>query len=903
MEARHSSQQTITGDHLEQVIAALPVAVYVCEAPGGTIRFCNRRASELWGREPRLGDPGERFCGSLRLLRTDGSPLPHASGPMAESLRTGEPRADEVVIERPDGSRIAVRIQASPLRDPMNRVTGAIAVVQEVIEQDHGTEPLRLNEARYRTIVEDQPDLVCRFLPDGTLTFANEAYCTYFGFRREDILGKRYTPVVHSDDIEAVQALIASSSPANPVVFIENRVLRADGVPRWTQWTNRALYDQENRLMEYQSTGRDITGRKQAEEDAARLAAIVESADAGIFGMTLNGVITSWNRAAERMFGYPSAEAIGRPIGFIIPPERSHEGTEILGRLRRGETVEHFETERVARDGRRIPVSLIVSPIRDARGRVIGISKIARDITERKRAERELQERESRFRLMADHAPVLIWVADPSNRWVYFNRTWLDFTGLPLEAQVGDGWLTLIHPDDRAETAARCQDHFDRRRPFTLEFRLRHASGQYRWVQDTGRPLFLPDGTFNGYIGSCVDIDARKAAEVRMEQAMQRESEARAAAEEASRLKDKFLAVVSHELRTPLNAMLGWARMLRDGNLPADSVPKALETIERNARMQAQLIEDLLDVSRILGGKLPLGQEPVNLGSVIHAAVEAVRPAATSKDIELQVDLKDSDATVSGDAGRLQQAVWNLLTNAVKFTPKGGRVDVELRRTESEAIVTVRDTGSGIPADALPFIFDRFRQADSRTARAHGGLGLGLTIVDHIAEAHGGAVRAHSAGPGQGATFTLSLPIRAGSASSAPLDTPAAECPNLTGRRVLVVDDDSDARELVRTILESCGAMVTTAASVAEALAVLSGASPDVLVGDIGMPDQDGYDLIRAVRAFEDFRRIPAIALSAYADRHHRDAALRAGFDVYLSKPVDPDLICDAILDVCGAGS
>jgi PAS domain S-box-containing protein len=756
------------------------------------------------------------------------------------------------------------------------------------------------SEAHYRAIVELHPDLVCRFRADGTLTFANEAYCLFFGLRREDMVGKKYAPVVHPDDLERVQVLVASLSPANPVVLIENRVFRADGAVRWTQWTNRALYDDQGRVVEYQSAGRDITDLKQAREDAARLAAIVTSAESAIFSTTLDGMIVSWNRAAERVLGYTAVEAIGQLHRILIPPDRIEEGVEILDRIRRGETVQHLETERLTKDGRRIPVSLTVSPIRDASGLVTGISKIVRDITARKRAERELAERESRFRMMADHAPVLIWVADSENRATYFNKLWVDFTGMPLEEQLGDGWLALIHEDDRARAGAFCRSHFERRLPFTMEFRLRHRSGEYRWVQDAGQPLFLPDGTLNGYIGSCVDIHDRKLVESVREQAVRRESEARAAAEEASRLKDEFLAIVSHELRTPLNAILGWARMLRDGTIAREAFPKALETIERNARTQAQLVEDLLDVSRIVSGKLILQNERVELASVVRAAVDVVRPTVDNKQIDLRTDLDDRPTAIAGDPHRLQQAVWNLLTNAVKFTPAGGRIDVGLRHDGTTAIITVRDTGAGIPADALPIIFDRFRQADSRPARIHGGLGLGLAIVAHVAEAHGGSVRASSDGPGHGATFVLTLPVPVATATVALPPPVAATRPDLRGRRVLVVDDEADARELARLVLERCGATVQTVGSAEDAIIAMGIELPDVLVADIGMPGRDGYDLIRKVRSTAAYRHVPAVAVTAYAGARDHEATLQAGYTAFLGKPVEVDALCATVASLCG---
>jgi PAS domain S-box-containing protein len=879
---------------LDQVIDALPVAAYVCDAPDGAIRLWNRRAADVWGREPASGEVRERYCGSLRLFRADGSPLPHAAAPVAEVLRTGEPRMEEVVIGRPDLVRVAVRVHASPLRDASGQVTGAVAVLHEITDQERAKEALWVSEARYRTIVEDQPDLVCRFLTNGTLTFANEAYCAYFAIDRDSAIGRDYSPVVHPDDLPAVQAQVARLSPANPVGSIENRVIRADGTIRWTEWTNRAFFDETGRVVEFQSAGRDVTARKQTEQDAARLAAIVANADSAIFGMTLGGTITSWNRAAERMFGYSAEEAVGRPISMIIPPDRLHEGNEILGRLGRGETVKHFETERVARDGRRIPVSLTVSPIRDASGRLIGISKIVRDISDRLRTERELQEREGRFRLMLEGISDAFSAVDREWRFTYVNDHFTRLIGRERDALLGRVCWPLLPGGQQSSLYPAAHDAMRNQRPTRVEACCAPLD---RWFETRLYPS--PDGL----IAFTTDITDRKRLDAARERAVERESEARAAAEEASRLKDEFLAVVSHELRTPLNAMLGWAQMLREGSVQPENVSKALDTIERNARMQAQLVEDLLDVSRIVTGKLPLDIQPVDLVSVVRAAVEAVRPAAANKNIELAVNLGEPQTIVSGDAGRLQQAVWNLLTNSVKFTPRKGRIDIALRRTSSDAMLTVHDTGSGIPSEALPFIFDRFRQADSRTTRAHGGLGLGLTIVEHLAEAHGGAVRADSAGPGRGATFTITIPIREGK-QAADQDGPAPpHLPDLTGCHVLYVDDDADAREIIVAVVERCGAEVVTAGSVAHAMEMLRDTTPDILIGDIGMPGQDGYDLIRAVRALPRLQRVPAIALTAYAGAEHRAAALAAGYDLHLGKPVDPDALCTAIVELSTARS
>ena len=372
-----------------------------------------------------------------------------------------------------------------------------------------------------------------------------------------------------------------------------------------------------------------------------------------------------------------------------------------------------------------------------------------------------------------------------------------------------------------------------------------------------------------------------------------------AEAERANRMKDEFLATVSHELRTPLTAILGWAHMLRTGQFGGDSVLKAFETIERNARAQSQLIDDLLDVSRIITGKLRIDVRQLDPNSFVEAAVEAVRPAAEAKGVRVQKIMDTGVVTVSGDPVRLQQVVWNLLSNAIKFTPRGGRVQVRLERVNSHIEIAVTDTGAGIAPDFLPHVFDRFRQADQRTTRQHGGMGLGLAIVRHLVELHGGTVRAESAGEGQGATFTVLLPVapvyqaaaegvRVHPAARETL--PSFDCADrLDGLRVLVVDDERDTRELLQAGLGQCGAEVTVAGSAAEALAAMRAAAPDLLISDIGMPEEDGYTLIRRVRALpaEGGGRVPAIALTAYARVEDRMQALRAGYQMHVPKPVE----------------
>jgi signal transduction histidine kinase/ActR/RegA family two-component response regulator len=411
-----------------------------------------------------------------------------------------------------------------------------------------------------------------------------------------------------------------------------------------------------------------------------------------------------------------------------------------------------------------------------------------------------------------------------------------------------------------------------------------------------------------------VSKEALRRSEERLRIALDRERAARAEAEESSRLKDEFLATVSHELRTPLTAVLGWTHLLRDGRLDEKATAHALDTVERNARAQQQLIEDLLDVSRIITGKLRLDVRRVAPASFIEAAIEAVLPAAEAKGIVLEKSLSPDVSALTGDPARLQQVVWNLLSNAIKFTPRGGRVHVCLEGAGSHAEISVNDTGDGIRREFLPYVFDRFRQADQTTARRYGGLGLGLAIVRHLVELHGGTVRAESEGDGKGATFTVRLPLvparKAGDGDGAAVPPPSAvetrravECPDkLDGLRVLVVDDEADTLDLIKVLLAQCGAEVSTATSSAEALGLFAESTPDVIISDIGMPGEDGFELIRKVRELPPERggRTPAVALTAYARAADRLRVLRSGYQMHVAKPVELAELVAVVANVVG---
>ena len=698
------------------------------------------------------------------------------------------------------------------------------------------------------------------------------------------------------------------------------------------------------------------------------LSALIESADDAIISKTLEGIITSWNAGAERIFGYTADEVIGKPITILIPKDHEDEEPAILARLRAGQRIEHYETVRRRRDGRLIDISLTVSPIRGPNGQIIGASKIARDITEQRQARRALNEVLETTREQAEALRTLNEIGKTISAELNLHNTVQAVTDAATEltgARFGSFFYNVLNeegasymlytlagvsreafanspppratdlfgPTFRGDGVVRIDDvkrdpRYGKNSPYYGMPEGHLPVTSYLAVPVVSRSGEVLGGLFFGHPEPAVFTErdeiivsglasqaavamdnarlyeAAKKARAQAEHAAAENERLYKQAEESSRLKEEFLATISHELRTPLSAILGWVRMLRLGQLSPENSAKALDTIERNARAQAQLVDDLLDVSRIITGKMRMDVRPADPNSFIDAAVDAVRPAADAKGVRLQKVVDTGAISIPGDPVRLQQVVWNLLSNAIKFTPRGGRVQIRSERVNSHLEIVVSDTGQGISRLFLPHVFDRFRQADQKTSRQHGGMGLGLAIVRHLVEMHGGTVHADSEGEGKGATFTVMLPITpvyqvdssGGRVHPGARDLmPPDDAPDrLDGLRILAVDDEADTRELLRQGLEYCGAGVKVVSSAAEAIEALRSSVPDILISDIGMPGIDGYDLIKQVRALPPDRggKVPAIALTAYTRIEDRLQALRAGYDMHVPKPVELTELC-----------
>jgi PAS domain S-box-containing protein len=518
----------------------------------------------------------------------------------------------------------------------------------------------------------------------------------------------------------------------------------------------------------------------------------------------------------------------------------------------------------------------------------------------RREAEQELRASEERFRGFADTAPAMLWVADPSGGCTFLSRAWYAFTGQAEEAALGRGWLEAVHPEDRDTADASFLAAEARQEPFAIDYRLRRADGVYRWAIDAGAPHFDTEGNFIGYVGSVFDIDARKRAEAEREELL-------GVAERANRAKDEFLAVLSHELRSPMNAMLGWVRLLELERADPEFVLRAAETLKRNIDVQSQVINDLLDVSRIVSGRFEIESGRLNLEELVRHCVDSQQPSAQGRRIDLQLELVPGAVAVSGDPVRLQQAVANLLGNALKFTPAGGSVRVSVGRADGRARLCIEDSGVGIAPDVVPRLFERFWQAESSTTRRHGGLGIGLSIVKTIVELHGGEVHAESEGIGRGARFVVTLPLADADEPSV-ARTLSVERPQAGGEvpptlEILLVDDDEDTRDALSLVLGRRN-RVRAVASVAEALEAYRTRRPDVLISDIGMPDQDGYALIRAIRDLEEGRsgRTFALAMTGFAGHRDHEMALRAGFDDHVAKPVDSAVLIERVRALAASG-
>ena len=886
--------------YLHQMADAIEAVFWLAEINEPRILYISPAYERIWGRDrQRLYTNYEEFFASIH-------PDDRKRVQAASSRCVSQERFEvEYRIVRPDGEMRWVRDRGFLIRQAgaPDRLAG---FAEDITAAKQTEQTLRQSEAQLQAVAANLPNGAV-FIVDRQLRYqlAEGAAIKLAGMTSEDLVGKTLWEALDPALAAEYEPFFRQALRGKPYT-VEHRSHDRNYISHGTP-----LVNDRGEIYAVLAVSYDISDRKRVEEELAhsrrQFEKIAETTPGLVYVYDLVENRNLYvNTGISRMLGYSPEQiaALGSSlIASLIHPDDVPgvlEGNQRFHLLGDTDVYDHELRMRHARGDYRWLRCRDAVFERAEDGTVTQIIGNAQDITAHKQAELALRQSESRFRFMVESAKdYAIFTLDRNGMVTSWNSGAERLLGYSEAEIIGrDGRIIFTPEDDEQGKPEReMQLALMQGRAENERWHVRKDGSRF-WGSGLVMPLQDEAGTTQGFVKILQDKTAQRQIEAEREQLLQQEQEAREEAERANRLKDEFLAVLSHELRSPLNPILGWSQLLQQGKLDETRQKEALATIERNAQLQAQLIEDLLDISRIMQGKITLVAAPVNLAVVISAAVDTVRLAAQAKHIEIALDLGEV-APLWGDAARLQQVVWNLLSNAVKFTPQGGQVTVTLRQLDRLAEIRVIDTGKGIDPPFLPYVFEYFRQEDSSTTRQFGGLGLGLAIVRQIVEMHGGTVSAESQGENQGATFIVQLPVLQATATvSEPAQTHAETEAPLAHLQILVVDDVDDTREFQTVILEQSGAKVTAVASGLEALQVLDQFIPDVIVSDIGMPQMDGYMLIEQIRSRppEQGGTIRAIALTAYAGATDQQQALQSGFQRYLSKPLEPERLIEAII-------
>lgn len=727
-----------------------------------------------------------------------------------------------------------------------------------------------------RTTLASIGDAVLVTDADANVTTLNPVAQRLTGWMQADAIGRPLEEVFCVFDEETHQR---RESPAVRVLreggivgMTSGTVLRSrDGAERPIDDSAAPIRDAAGRVSGVVLVFRDVGERRRVEQTSRTLAAIVESSEDAIFSKTLDGVIMSWNPAAERLYGYAAAEMIGRPVGVLVPSDRAAELDEIMDKVRRGEPTNPIRTARVRKDGHVVDVSVAVSPVRDRSGRVVGASSIARDIGVQKQAERQLQ-------AIVDNVAALVFVKDREGRFLVANRHLEHVLGRPRSEIVGNTNRAFFPREIAESFVAHDRQVMETGQPLRFEETVPQVDGPHTYLS-LKFPLREPDGTIYGVCCVATDISERKDLETRL----RRNADELA---EADRRKDEFLATLAHELRNPLAPIRNALAIMRLAPGESDR-EMARQIVDRQVEQMVHLVDDLLDVSRITRGKIELRKQRLEMRTILDRAIEASRPLLASAEHELVVKLPEEPVFVEADLTRMAQVVGNLLNNAAKYTNARGRIEVTILQEGHEAIIRVRDNGIGIPAEMLPLVFDMFTQVDASRGRAHGGLGIGLTLVKRLVELHGGTVWARSEGAGTGSEFTVRLPLSERPATEE-RRRPAATVAASPCQDILVVDDNRDAAATMGLLLRTMGHRVAVVHDGPAALQSVAARCPDIVFLDLGMPGMDGFEVARRIRARSDGRSIVVVAVTGWGQEDDRRRTREAGFDHHLVKPVDP---------------
>jgi len=754
-------------------------------------------------------------------------------------------------------------------------------------------------ENRYRRLFESARDGILLIdFANGRVVDANPQAATLLGTGRTQLIGQELsaTRLFHDpSDLATIQAELRTQGHSRGEIG-GVRVSQRGGLLTIEQTSS--LYDEDGRQT-MQLTLRDVTAKKRVEkrlrESEARFRATYDDIGVGIAHVDLDGRWLSVNKKLCEITGYERHVLLRMSFQEITHPDDLDEDVDSMQRTLNGEMESYTMEKRYIRpDGTTVWVCLTGSVLRDDLGHVLNFVAVVEDISARKQAEAALREREARFKIMADAAPVLIWLSGLDGLCTYFNHAWLSFTGRTNEQELGNGWAESIHPEDIDHCLGVYTEAFHARCSFEMECRLRHHTGEYRWVLDRGIPIVKEDGGFDGYIGACIDIHDQKTVADELRRA-------RNHAEAANRAKDEFLAALSHELRTPLSPVLLLAAAMEQDTTLSESLRTDFASIRKNIELEARLIDDLLDVSRITQGKLLLRQETIDPHRLIDHVVEMLRGDMTAKNIVPTFDLAARPCAVHADPVRLEQVIWNVLRNAVKFTPTTGKIHLQTRKAGEAFHLLVTDSGMGITKAEMPRIFNAFSQGDEAMEARFGGVGLGLSICSHLVQEHQGRIWAESAGRGHGATFHVELPLAHETAPNIPAALPDVELAQPL--HILLVEDNEATRSALTRFLTKRGHIVTTAECVTEAKKLASGQTFDVLVSDIGLPDGTGHELMRHLKKEH---QLTGIALSGYGMAADIEESLQAGFTHHLCKPVRikqvEQAIASAMLAKAGGG-
>ena len=913
-----------------QMVDTAPVLIWM----SGTDKLCN------YFNQPWLDFTGRSLDQELGNGWTEGvhpDDVQYCLDTYITAFDARQPFQMEYRFRRFDGVYRWIVDAAVPWFTSEGNFLGYVGYCIDIEDRKQTEEARRDSEERFRTLADNISQLMWMTDASGWIYWYNQRWFDYTGTTLEEMQGWGWQKVHHPRHVDRVTEHFRHSLELGEPWEDTFPLRGKDGIYRWFLSRALPIRDETGRIQSWFGTNTDITDRKQAEEalrdSESRFRLMVESAkEYAIFTMDMEGRVINWNAGAEHLLGYSEPEIVGQNYQILFTPQDIAQGVEqqeMKSALQEGGANDERWHQR--QDGSRFWANGLAMPLLDEEGHVQGFMKILRDMTEEKQASERLQLLyETASNLLTAEQPLVLMNSLLSKLSVqmdlqfyiqYFTQQnnqrpmlqLVSFNGFSEEAvhllrqlKWGEGicgWVAqqrqqMVLSDVQQSTLPNAQVLRSMgvtayaSQPLIVQGRL---LGTLAFGSFT-RTEFMPEEA--ALLQAISDQVAVAIDRANLTDSLRQQTEQLS---QANRIKDEFLAVLSHELRTPLNPILGWSKLLRTRKYDEATVNRALDTIQRNAQLQTQLIEDLLDVSRILQGKLSLKVSPVAWNFIIQAAMETVRLAAEAKAIQIQTIIEPDVGQVLGDSGRLQQVVWNLLSNAVKFTPQGGQVSIKLEQIENQTQVTVSDTGKGITPDFLPHIFDYFRQADSATTRKFGGLGLGLAIVKQIVELHGGTVWVESLGEDQGATFVVRLPLLNPNSERSKNENQslslASEGSSLAGLRILVVDDEIDSRNFTAFVLEQEQAEVVALSSASEALQELERYNPDVLLTDIGMPDMDGYMLIRQVRTLSPKQggQVMAIALTAYAGDYDQQQALQAGFQHHLAKPIEPDELIKTI--------